>query len=81
MDEEGKKSVEPFLEKTRFDVDRQKQALNYPILLGSDNVAGKFGGILGLPTSMLYSRDGRKIKTVTGLIDHDDLTKMIENLL
>jgi thiol-disulfide isomerase/thioredoxin len=81
MDEEGKKAVGPFLEKSRFDVDGQKEAMNYPILLGNDDVAGKFGGILGLPTSMLYSRDGRKIKTVTGLIDHDDLTKMIEDLL
>jgi hypothetical protein len=55
--------------------------MNYPVLLGNDNVTDNFGGILGLPTGILYSRDGRKIKTVRGLIDHDDLTKMIEDLL
>jgi cytochrome c biogenesis protein CcmG/thiol:disulfide interchange protein DsbE len=81
MDEDGKKAVAPFLEKSRFDLDGQKQAMNYPILLGNDAIAAKFGGILGLPTSMLFSRDGRKIKTITGLVDHDDIAKAIEGLL
>src|SRR6266852_7021833 len=80
MDEDGKKAVAPFLEKSRFDLDGQKQSMNYPILLGSDGIAAKFGGILGLPTSMLFSRDGRKIKTITGLVDHDDIAKAIEGL-
>jgi cytochrome c biogenesis protein CcmG/thiol:disulfide interchange protein DsbE len=81
MDEEGKKAVAPFLEKSRFDLDGQKQAMNYPILLGNDAIAAKFGGILGLPTSTLFSRDGQKIKTITGLVDHDDLAKAIEGQL
>jgi thiol-disulfide isomerase/thioredoxin len=81
MDEDGKKAVAPFLEKSRFDLDSQKQAMNYPILLGNDAIAAKFGGILGLPTSMLFSRDGQKIKTITGLVDHDDLAKAIEGQL
>jgi thiol-disulfide isomerase/thioredoxin len=81
MDEEGKKAVAPFLEKSRFDLDGQKQAMNYPILIGNDAIAEKFGGILGLPTSMLFSRDGKKIKTITGLVDHDDIAKSIEGQL
>jgi cytochrome c biogenesis protein CcmG/thiol:disulfide interchange protein DsbE len=81
MDEDGKKAVAPFLEKSRFDLDGQKQAMNYPMLLGDDAIAAKFGGILGLPTSMLFSRDGQKIKTITGLVDHDDLAKAIEGQL
>src|SRR5580698_4783843 len=54
MDEEGKKVVAPFLQKHLFDVEGQKEAINYPILLGSDPIAEKFGGIFGLPTSMIY---------------------------
>jgi thiol-disulfide isomerase/thioredoxin len=81
MDEEGKKAVNPFLEKERFDVDGQKEAMNYPILLANDAVAEKFGGILGLPTSMLFTRDGKKIKTIVGLVNHDDIAKAIEGLL
>lgn len=81
MDQEGKKVVEPFFEQKRFDVDGQKEAMNYPILLGNDSIGSKFGGILGLPTSMLFTRDGQKIKTITGLIDRDDLSKAIEGQL
>ena len=59
----------------------KKKPMNYPILLGSDAIAEKFGGILGLPTSMLFSRDGKKVKTIVGLVNHDDLSKAIEGLL
>ena len=81
MGEEGKKAVNPFLAKERFDVDGQKEAMNYPILLANDAVAEKFGGILGLPTSMLFTREGKKIKTIVGLVNHDDIAKAIESLL
>jgi thiol-disulfide isomerase/thioredoxin len=81
MDEDGKKAVDPFLEKERFDVNGQKEAMNYPILLGNDAIADKFGSIMGLPTSMLFTRDGKKIKTIVGLVNHDDIAKSIESLL
>jgi len=81
MDEDGKKAIQPFLDKERFDVNGQKEAMSYPILLGSDAVADKFGGILGLPTSMLFSRDGKKVRTIVGLVNHDDISKAIESLL
>jgi len=57
------------------------EAINYQILLGNDKIADKFGGLIGLPTSFLYSRDGKKVKTVMGLINHDDLSKAIETQL
>ncbi len=81
MDEDGKKAVQPFLDKERFDVGGQKEAMNYPILLGSDAIAEKFGGILGLPTSMLFTRDGKKVKTIVGLVNHDDISKTFEGML
>jgi cytochrome c biogenesis protein CcmG/thiol:disulfide interchange protein DsbE len=81
MDEDGKKAIEPFLDKERFDVNGQKVAMNYPILLGNDAIADKFGGILGLPTSMLFTRDGKKVRTIVGLVNHDDISKAIESLL
>jgi thiol-disulfide isomerase/thioredoxin len=81
MDEDGKKAIEPFLAKERFDVNGQKEAMSYPILLGSDTIAEKFGGILGLPTSMLFTRDGKKVRTIVGLVNHDDISKAIQDLL
>jgi thiol-disulfide isomerase/thioredoxin len=81
MDEDGKKAIQPFLDKQRFDVNGQQQAMSYPILLGSDAIAEKFGGVLGLPTSMLFTRDGKKVRTIVGLVNHDDISRAIEGLL
>jgi thiol-disulfide isomerase/thioredoxin len=81
MDDEGQKVVEPWVKTKRFDVNGQQAPMDYPILLGNDKIADKFGGILGLPTSMLYSRDGRKIKTIIGLINYEDLSKTLDSQL
>src|ERR1700686_4755572 len=78
MDEEGKSAVAPFLAKERFNVNGQKFPMNYPIVIGNDTVADKFGGILGYPTSFLVSRDGKIVKKVQGLISYEELTKAIE---
>ena len=81
MDDEGKSVVAPFIEKERFDVDGQKLPMSYPILLGSDDAADKFGGILGYPTSFVISRDGRIIQKFQGLQSEDELIKSVESQL
>jgi thiol-disulfide isomerase/thioredoxin len=81
MDDEGNKVVQPYVQSQRFDVNGHPEAMSYQILLGNTKIAEKFGGILGMPTSMLYSRDGKKIKTIVGLIDHDDLSKTLDSQL
>jgi cytochrome c biogenesis protein CcmG/thiol:disulfide interchange protein DsbE len=78
MDDEGKKVVEPYVQNERFEVNGRSEAMSYQVVLGNDAVAEQFGGVIGLPTSMLYARDGTKIKTMIGLINHDDLTKALE---
>ena len=81
MDEEGKSVVAPFVAKERYNVDGQKLPMNYPIVVGNEKVAEKFGGLLGYPTSILISRDGKVLKRTTGLIDYDATTKLIEGAL
>jgi cytochrome c biogenesis protein CcmG/thiol:disulfide interchange protein DsbE len=78
MDEEGKSAVAPFLAKERFNVNGQKLPMNYPIVIGNDEVADKFGGLLGYPTSFLVSKDGKIVKKVQGLISYEELSKAIE---
>jgi glutathione peroxidase-family protein len=81
MDEEGKSAVAPFLAKERFNINGQKLPMNYPIVIGNDDVADKFGGLLGYPTSFLISKDGKIVKKVQGLISYEELTKAIESQL
>ncbi len=81
MDEDGKKAVQPFLDKERFDVSGQKEAINYPIAFANDSIAEKFGGVIGLPTSLLITRDGKVIRRIVGPVDKDDISKDIESML
>jgi thiol-disulfide isomerase/thioredoxin len=81
MDEEGKSVVEPYVQKTQFDVEGHPMTMNYPIVLGDDDLAAKFGGLLGLPTTYVISRDGKIAKRYIGLASEGDLDKMIQSLL
>jgi cytochrome c biogenesis protein CcmG/thiol:disulfide interchange protein DsbE len=81
MDEEGKSAVAPFVRKERFKVDGTAQSMNYPIVWGNDATADKFGGLIGFPTSVLISQDGRVVKRVDGLVSYDEIGKAIQSQL
>ena len=81
MDEDGKAAVDPFLAKTRFDVAGQPTAVNYPIVLGNDDIATQFGGLLGMPTSFLISRDGKIVKKYMGVVNEAQIIKDVESQL
>ena len=78
MDDEGRSAVAPFVQKEKFDTDAGKSTMNYPIVIGNDAAGDKFGGLLGYPTSVLLSRDGKQVKRITGLISRDDIVKSIQ---
>ena len=81
MDEEGKSVVDPFVQKTQFDVDGQPITMNYPIVLGNDDIADKFGGLLGLPTTLVISRDGKIVEAISSAWPTEsDLDKLIQSL-
>ena len=81
MDDEGRSVVAPFVQTEKFDVDGGQSKMNYPIVIGNDAAADKFGGLLGYPTSVLISRDGKQIKRVTGMISQDEMSKAVESQL
>lgn len=84
MDVEGKKVVDPFVQKTEFPIDDGKgkqETMSYPIMLGNPDLAEKFGGLIGLPTSVLISRDGKIVKRFIGLVDRSELDKEIQTQL
>jgi cytochrome c biogenesis protein CcmG/thiol:disulfide interchange protein DsbE len=78
MDEEGKSAVGPFVRRERFRVGGTSHTMNYPIVLGNDSTADKFGGLLGFPTSVLIAKDGRVVKRVDGLVSYDEIEKAIQ---
>src|SRR6266481_8232944 len=68
VDDEGRDVIATFVKNERFNVNGEKAQMNYPILIGNDAIADKFGGLFGYPTSFLISRDGKEVKKVQGLI-------------
>ena len=81
LDDDGKSVVAPFVAKERFDVNGKKEGMSYKILIGNDDATDKFGGLFGYPTSILISRDGKQIKRVTGMINPDEMAKVVESQL
>jgi thiol-disulfide isomerase/thioredoxin len=47
----------------------RKKNVNYPVVPGDAKVADAFGGILGLPTTLLIGKDGRIYKKYSGATD------------
>ena len=81
MDEEGKGVVIPFVQKERFKLGSTFKPMNYPILIGNEDAAEKFGGLVGLPTTVLISQDGRQVKRIDGLLSYEKMDKTIQSLL
>jgi len=72
MDEEGWDIIRPFA---------QQYKMNYPVLLGNDEAAAKFGGVEVLPTTFLIDRQGRIVATHLGLVSRDEIENGIKDLL
>ena len=81
MDDDGQKVVEPFVKDTKFTVGGQSMTMNYPIVLGNDEIASQFGGLLGMPTSFLISRDGKIVKKYMGGLNEAQIVKDVESQL
>jgi cytochrome c biogenesis protein CcmG/thiol:disulfide interchange protein DsbE len=59
----------------------RKNKMNYPVAAGNARIAEAYGGILGLPTSLLIGRDGRVRAKYPGLVDFAKLEQEIITLL
>jgi thiol-disulfide isomerase/thioredoxin len=81
MDDEEESVVSPYVANERFSVNGERVAMNYPILIGTSEVAETFGGLLGFPTSVLISKDGKIVKRVTGIIREDEMLDLIDKEL
>lgn len=68
------------VESTLRDFCRESK-VNYPIVMGNQQIAEAFGGVLGLPTTFLIGRDGRIHAKYEGETDFRKLEQEIKDLL
>ncbi len=71
MDEDGWKSVRPFLE---------KQPMNYSVVIGNPDLA-KLYGVDAMPMTLLIDRDGKVAASHVGMVDKDAFESEIQILL
>jgi cytochrome c biogenesis protein CcmG/thiol:disulfide interchange protein DsbE len=72
MDEEGWKVINPYVAAAK---------INYPIVLGNEEVNQLYGGFDALPTTLLIGKDGKVAFLHAGLINREDYEKEIRQLL
>jgi peroxiredoxin len=72
MDDDGWKSVKPFLEEHK---------LNYPVVIGNQELATKYGGLTSLPMTLLIDRSGKIAESHAGMVDKDAFENKIKALL
>lgn len=81
VDDEGEESVQTYAQTERFDVNGSSLPMNFPILLGHDELARKIGFEGGLPASVLVNRDGQEVKLIRGPVHAQQISKLIKRLL
>jgi peroxiredoxin len=71
MDDDGWKSVKPFLEQNK---------LNYTVVIGNEAL-GKLYGVSSMPVTLLIDRDGKIAASHPGMVDKDTFESEIRTLL
>ncbi|MGA3210878.1 MAG: redoxin domain-containing protein [Terriglobales bacterium] len=59
----------------------QEFKINYPVAIGNAQVADAYGGVLGLPVTVLIGRDGRIQARYVGVVEMPVLEEKINALL
>jgi thiol-disulfide isomerase/thioredoxin len=71
-DEDGPSAVTSFMKEV---------PILYPVYMGDDGVADKFGGVWALPTTYFFDRQGNKVDQIVGLQTRDYWENRIHKIL
>jgi len=55
--------------------------MEYPLVMGNDELADQFGGIFGFPTTFIIDRKGNIVKKFVGLPPADELSRVVRELV
>ena len=80
MDENGWEAVRPFLAKKRDDETGGIITMQYPIVIGNDIMAKRFG-LTSMPLTLLIDKDGKIAVSHTNVVNKDAFEGDIRRLL
>lgn len=72
LDEDGWDAVRPYTDEMQF---------NFPVVVGTDAIAEKFGDVNALPTTLMINKQGEIVDSHQGLVDRAVYEEEIESLL
>jgi cytochrome c biogenesis protein CcmG/thiol:disulfide interchange protein DsbE len=72
MDDDGPEDVAKFAKEI---------GVNYPIVMGKEEVAQKYGSVEFLPTSFFIDRNGNIIDRVFGIVERKDIEEKVQKAL
>lgn len=72
LDEDGWKSVKPFLE---------AKHVNYPVMIADDTIARAYGGLEAVPMTLIIDKSGRIAATHVGICKENECEADIQALL
>jgi len=59
----------------------QKLGVNYPIVIGKEEVGTQYGGVQFLPSTFYIGRDGKILDRVFGLVSRSEIESNIQKAL
>jgi peroxiredoxin len=80
MDEDGWKTVKPFLALEKDPETGGHTAMKYPVVIGSESLAKQYH-LTSMPMTLLIDREGRIAVSHSGMVDKDDWESKIRSLL
>ncbi len=72
LDQDGWNAIDPFV---------KKMSINYPVVLGNDQIAQEYGNIDAIPTTFIINKDGHIVSRHIGYMDKDSFEKTIKSYL
>ena len=72
LDRDGWRKVSPLVRELNID---------YPVVMGNDDVVHAYGGIRSIPTTIIIDRDGKIIYRVVGLLDRQRFEDEVREVL
>jgi hypothetical protein len=81
VDSQDEESVKSFVQTKHFRLDFSSASINFPVLLGRDEISREIGFEGELPTSILVTRNAREVKIIRGPLKAKELSGVIRRLL
>lgn len=72
VDQDGWNQVTPFVAQNK---------INYPVVLGNEQVVQKYGGVNAIPTTFIVDKSGNIVDQHTGIMSFKQLEAKLKNLL